>query len=558
VTGDRRALRGLAALLATVLVALGVLVPAPARADHTSLCTGYAACKQAGYSHAGYRNNNDTMYWRMYSGHNCTNYVAYRLVQSGMPNTRPWSGGGNASYWGHEMDHLTDRTPMVGAVAWWDSYDGYAGSNGHVAYVERVVSRNEIIVSEDMWGGDFHWRRITKGGSGWPTGFIHFNDAAVTARSGPSISGTARVGEQLTASTGAWRPNASESLQWFAAGKPIAGATGTTLTPTPEQRKKRLSVKVVATKKWYVDGEATSDRTIKVQRGRFERRSAPEVTGTVQVGHTLTTTRGGYSPAPDSTTIQWYADGEPVEGATGRTLRLRPALVGARITSRISVVRDGYRTLRSASATTRAVEPGRIDVVEPFGLEGTARRGKTLTFTPGEVAPGDAEVTWTWLRDGERVADPDTNKRGTTYRLRPDDVGHVISVRVQAARDGYTTHREVHATDGPVTTRSRLAVDAQGKTVEKTKGKGKKKTTRTVRKIVVRLDVTALGVDRPGGPVAVKVGDRVVEGTVEDGAAKLVLKRVDPGKHRVRVVYDGTKVVEGAREVVTVRVPRKP
>ena len=342
-TGDRRALRGLAALLATVLVALGVLVPAPARADPSSLCTGYAACKQAGYSHAGYRNNNDTMYWRMYSGHNCTNYVAYRLVQSGMPNTRPWSGGGNASYWGHEMDHLTDRTPMVGAVAWWDSYDGYAGSNGHVAYVERVVSRNEIIVSEDMWGGDFHWRRITKGGSGWPTGFIHFNDAAVTARSGPSISGTARVGEQLTASTGAWRPNASESLQWFAAGKPIAGATGTTLTPTPEQRKKRLSVKVVATKKWYVDGEATSDRTIKVQRGRFERRSAPEVTGTVQVGHTLTTTRGGYSPAPDSTTIQWYADGEPVEGATGRTLRLRPALVGARITSRIRVPHPAQR-----------------------------------------------------------------------------------------------------------------------------------------------------------------------------------------------------------------------
>ena len=42
----------------------------------TFLCTGYTACKQAGYSDAGYSANNDTMYWRMYAGHNCTNYVA--------------------------------------------------------------------------------------------------------------------------------------------------------------------------------------------------------------------------------------------------------------------------------------------------------------------------------------------------------------------------------------------------------------------------------------------------------------------------------------------------
>ena len=29
------------------------------------------------------------MYWRMYAGHNCTNYVAYRLIQTGMPDSRP-------------------------------------------------------------------------------------------------------------------------------------------------------------------------------------------------------------------------------------------------------------------------------------------------------------------------------------------------------------------------------------------------------------------------------------------------------------------------------------
>src|ERR671912_95046 len=59
------------------------------------------------------------MYWRMYSGHNCTNYVAYRLIENGMPNVRPWDGSGNATNWGVAMSRITDSTPTVGSVAWW-------------------------------------------------------------------------------------------------------------------------------------------------------------------------------------------------------------------------------------------------------------------------------------------------------------------------------------------------------------------------------------------------------------------------------------------------------
>ena len=52
--------------------------------------------RDAGYAHAGYSARNDRMYWLMYSGHNCTNYAAYRMIKGGMSNERPWSGGGNA------------------------------------------------------------------------------------------------------------------------------------------------------------------------------------------------------------------------------------------------------------------------------------------------------------------------------------------------------------------------------------------------------------------------------------------------------------------------------
>ena len=98
----------------------GVVVGAsPAAAASVTLCKGYAGCARLELSNAGYQAKSRTMYWRMYAGHNCTNYVAYRMIRAGMPNTRPWTGSGNATNWGVQMSNITDQQPRVGAVAWW-------------------------------------------------------------------------------------------------------------------------------------------------------------------------------------------------------------------------------------------------------------------------------------------------------------------------------------------------------------------------------------------------------------------------------------------------------
>ena len=170
------------------------------------LCMGYQACRDAGMGNAGYAANNKTMYWRMYAGHNCTNYAAYRMVRSGLPNERPWSGGGNATYWGSSMSRITDGTPRVGAVAWWRANTGPAGSSGHVAYVERVVSTDEIVISQDSWNGDFSWAVVTRSSGNWPSGFVHFNDKTLVNAAAPVITGTPKVGAVLSTSPGTWRP----------------------------------------------------------------------------------------------------------------------------------------------------------------------------------------------------------------------------------------------------------------------------------------------------------------------------------------------------------------
>ncbi|MCU1537393.1 MAG: hypothetical protein JWP82_1744 [Humibacillus sp.] len=137
------------------------------------LCTGYSGCNAAGYSDSGYSSVSSTSYWRQSTGHNCTNYVAYRMVRGGMPNTRPASLTGYASNWGPSFASQTNSTPAVGSIAWWDT--SYS-STGHVAYVEKVISNDEVLVSEDNWGGDFRWRKVTRSGGRWPQGFIHLND----------------------------------------------------------------------------------------------------------------------------------------------------------------------------------------------------------------------------------------------------------------------------------------------------------------------------------------------------------------------------------------------
>ncbi|HET7802552.1 MAG TPA: CHAP domain-containing protein [Humibacillus xanthopallidus] len=173
----RRRFLPVLALLLAVLASVGLTAPARS-AEWIVLCTGYDSCNAAGYPDSGYKAVSSTSYWRQTTGHNCTNYVAYRLVKNGLPNVKPDSLTGNAYNWGPSFPTQTNNSPARGAVAWWNT--SYSAT-GHVAYVEKVISPSEILVSEDNWGGDFRWRRVTLTGGRWPTGFIHLKDQGTSA-----------------------------------------------------------------------------------------------------------------------------------------------------------------------------------------------------------------------------------------------------------------------------------------------------------------------------------------------------------------------------------------
>lgn len=219
------ALRSTISALVLVIVILVAVTPVPALAASSYLCHGYTPCAAQGYSHAGYQQAAKQKYWLMYAGHNCTNYVAYRMVSQGLPNSRPWSGTGNAYNWGKANAAKTDLTPVVGGVAWWKANVTGGGRSGHVAYVEQVISADEIIVSEDHWGGDFDWRRI-KRSSGWPSGFVHFKDAAIGSARGHLDAASMPSRGKLSVTGWAFDPDKTSnavSIRVYVGGPPGVG-----------------------------------------------------------------------------------------------------------------------------------------------------------------------------------------------------------------------------------------------------------------------------------------------------------------------------------------------
>ncbi|HUP99497.1 MAG TPA: CHAP domain-containing protein, partial [Aeromicrobium sp.] len=135
----RRLVVGLAGALAAGVISL---TPTAAHAE-TTLCTG-KSFNQTYACDPGWAVNMMFMHWRMYRGHNCTNYVAWRLTRDGV--AEPAYRLGNAISWASRAKSHgvpVNTTPAAGAVGTW------SGRN-HVVYVEQV-GPGWLVISEDSW-----------------------------------------------------------------------------------------------------------------------------------------------------------------------------------------------------------------------------------------------------------------------------------------------------------------------------------------------------------------------------------------------------------------------
>ena len=177
----------------------------------------------------------------------------------------------------------------------------------------------------------------------------------------PKITGTAKVGNVLTANPGTWKPAPVDlSYQWKVGGKAVSGATASTFTvPASANGKstkgKTITVTVRGSKTGYLSASKTSKATKKVKAGTLAG-VTPTITGTATVGQILTATTGTWAPAPVTLSYQWYRNGKKIKNAKSLTYTLVKADKGKKITIKATGKKTGYTTLTKTSKKTGKVK----------------------------------------------------------------------------------------------------------------------------------------------------------------------------------------------------------
>ena len=201
------------------------------------------------------------------------------------------------------------------------------------------------------------------------------------ATDAPTISGTARVGETLTADTtgisdGDGLDNATFAYQWLADDAEINGATAATYTLAGDDAGKASSVKVSFTDDAGNDEQLTSAVTGAVAAAppppNTPATGAPTISGTARVGETLTADTTGIADddglSNAAFAYQWLDDDE-INGATASTYTLADADEGKAIKVRVSFADDVDNDEELTSAAT-----GEVAAAEASAAAGWRRR----------------------------------------------------------------------------------------------------------------------------------------------------------------------------------------
>ena len=272
------------------------------------------------------------------------------------------------------------------------------------------------------------------------------------ATGAPTISGTAQVGETLTADTSGISDidgldNLTYSYQWLTSrDTQIAGAISSTYTLAEADAGKAIKVRVSFTDDAGNAEILTSAATATVtSTSNNAATGAPTISGTAQVGQTLPASTSGVSDtdglANATFTYQWISnDGSAdsdISGATDATYTLVKADEGKTIKVRVSFTDDAgnQETLTSAATTEVAARPNSPATGAP-AISGTAQVGETLTADTSGIADADglsgASFSYQWLSSRDTEIQGAT---GAAYALASADEGKTIKVRVSFTDD---------------------------------------------------------------------------------------------------------------------------
>ena len=279
------------------------------------------------------------------------------------------------------------------------------------------------------------------------------------ATGAPTISGTAQLGEMLTADTTGIADddgldNVSYSYQWLADDADIAGATATTYTLADADEGKAIKVRVSFTDDAGFNETLTSAATeavsfaVQQQVANSPATGAPTISGTAQVGEMLTADTTGIADDDGldnvSYSYQWVANDGNVDtdimDATDSAYTLVAPDEGKAIKVKVSFTDDAGNgeTLTSTATSSVAARTNTAATGAPT-ISGTAQVGEILSADTSGIGDADGltngSYSYQWIRnDGSSDTDI-TDAADSSYTLVAADEGKTIKVRVSFTDD---------------------------------------------------------------------------------------------------------------------------
>lgn len=191
----------------------------------------------------------------------------------------------------------------------------------------------------------------------------------------------------------------------------------------------------------------------------------PTISGTPQVGQTLTANNGTWTNSPTSFAYQWLrcnAGGNscaPVANGTQKTYTLVGADAGRTMRVRVTATNaDGSSNVQSPQTTVVAPQTSTAGPrnTEAPTVSGTAKVGQTLTANEGSWTGNPTSYTYQWQQCDADVAvcSNVSGATGKTYGVRTADLGYRLRVAVTArnARGSGTANSAITAVVAPAVT----------------------------------------------------------------------------------------------------------
>ena len=260
----------------------------------------------------------------------------------------------------------------------------------------------------------------------------------------PTISGTAQVGQTLTADTSGIDDEDGLnqvvfSYQWIRndgnTDEDIAGATGSSYTLTEDDEGKAITVIVS-----FIDDahneeslpSAPTDAVAAAPAQNTQATGAPTISGTAQVGETLTADTSGIADADGLTnavfSYQWMADDTNIQDATGSSYTLVYDDEGKAITVTVSFTdAEGNPETRTSDPTGEVAAKPNIQATGLPTISGTAQVGQTLTADTSGIDDEDGlnqvVFSYQWIRNDGNTDEDIAGATGSSYTLTGDDEG---------------------------------------------------------------------------------------------------------------------------------------